>query len=55
MDPTFCLELALRALLDNDREDAIEHLANLTDWLRLGGFPPDVAQSVGFKYQPVEG
>jgi len=46
MDPDACLALihehldALRNGDDDAREEAIEALRNLADWLKKGGFPP---------------
>jgi len=40
MDPTMTLQLALEAIAEDNREDAIEHLEALSEWLRKGGFLP---------------
>lgn len=42
MDPTAALILAIDAIRDDEREDAIDHFENLTAWLRSGGFMPDL-------------
>ncbi len=53
MDPTTTLECILNELheiaagkIDTARDDAIEHLENLTQWLKRDGFPPDVKKAI---------
>lgn len=42
MDPTACLTRALTALELNDRDEAVEALRDLANWLERGGFMPHV-------------
>lgn len=46
MDPTQALSEALTALLDGDRETAVDSLEALTGWLSRGGFLPDVDSAI---------
>ena len=46
MDPTETLVLILDALRDGAKEEAIEHMDNLTEWLSRKGFCPDVAEAI---------
>jgi len=44
MDPTACLKRFLDASADQDRDEAMEALAELGDWLNMGGFLPQVTK-----------
>lgn len=54
MDPTACLIEIMIALeeLDGDRnnadarEDAVSHLEALAQWLKNGGFAPDIEEAL---------
>jgi predicted Zn-ribbon and HTH transcriptional regulator len=54
MDPNETLTELLKSINNDDREEAIEHLENLADWLKKGGFMPELIQSnveeVTFKF-----
>jgi hypothetical protein len=41
MDPTACYALLKAAISDLDTEAVDEHMGNLQDWLRKGGFLPE--------------
>jgi hypothetical protein len=40
MDPDYVYNLYKSALRDGDVEQAEEHMANLREWIRRGGFRP---------------
>lgn len=40
MDPTACLERALRAMDEENRAEAVDALRELAHWLDRGGFYP---------------
>ena len=42
MDPNACLQAALDALADLDRDEAINYLSGLVGWLMCGGAMPDL-------------
>jgi len=42
MDPTTCLERILTAIVDNDRSETLDALADLHEWIRKRGFFPKV-------------
>lgn len=46
MDPTVCLLRALKALLNDDRDESSDSLDELSEWLVRGGFFPDVPKAV---------
>ncbi len=46
MDPDQCLANLLCAIDSEEREDTLEHLANLETWIRKGGFLPDLAEAL---------
>lgn len=46
MDPTQALSEALTALLENDRDSAVDSLENLAGWLSRGGFFPNVDSAI---------
>ena len=41
MDPNACVDRICDALEDDDREEALEGLKDLSGWLNRGGFPPE--------------
>jgi hypothetical protein len=47
MDPTECLACILMSLREDDAEQAIEGMENLTEWLRKQGFTPNVPCAIG--------
>jgi hypothetical protein len=47
MDPTTTLAELLCALKAKDRDEAEEKLASLLDWIRMGGFLPNVKEAIG--------
>ena len=46
MDPTEALAMMLASLEKGDREEALEHMDNLGEWLRKQGFLPDVQKAM---------
>lgn len=46
MDPTVALQNALALLNDNERDNAVDALRELADWLSRGGCLPDVAEAI---------
>jgi hypothetical protein len=42
MDPTAALQRFLDACLDDDRDEALEALDDLSGWIRRGGFLPQI-------------
>jgi hypothetical protein len=50
MDPTACLDLILSDLVERNREEAIDGLRNLADWLERGGFFPTVKARLEFDH-----
>lgn len=46
MDPTACLERMLRALTDDDRDEAVGAMEDLAGWICSGGFMPDVPKAL---------
>jgi len=42
MDPKACLKRFLEACSDEDRNEAMEAIADLYTWMAQGGFPPEV-------------
>jgi hypothetical protein len=43
MDPTACYKLLKSAIANLDTEAVDEHMGNLQEWLRKGGFLPEGA------------
>ncbi len=56
MDPQACLDEIVDLLnlnvkngkfnSEDDRDQTVEHLKNLAEWLEKGGFPPDFEESL---------
>lgn len=46
MDPTVCLINVLDALAAGERDDAIDALEDLTEWLRQHGYMPSVKRAI---------
>lgn len=42
MDPKACLRAMLTALTEGNLEEAAERAADLAEWLRKGGFKPEL-------------
>lgn len=43
MDPNATLRMMVRAMAEGDRDEALDAMDNLRDWLMAGGFLPERA------------